>query len=154
MKYSEAEKQIKALSSEYDIDMVDGDFNVVHNSNVELIYVDGYERYKLSINSYCKKSFSNMPFSSMLYMILAELAVTPLDERVEEKKKYVKVYDSRAGYLNIDNFTGKMSVSDVFECDGIKTKFTYKDIEELKQRDDIPLDWNKVAFEETEDEAR
>ncbi|MEE6680364.1 hypothetical protein [Pediococcus pentosaceus] len=152
MKYSEAEKQIKALSSEYDIDMVDGDFNIVHNSNVELIYVDGHERYKLVINSYYKESFSNMPFSSMLYMILSELAVTPLDERVEEKKKYVKVYDSRAGYLNIDNFTGKMSVSDVFEGNGIKTKFTYKDIEELKQRADIPLDWNKVAFEEVEDD--
>ncbi|MCM6820034.1 hypothetical protein [Pediococcus pentosaceus] len=152
MKYSEAEKQIKALSSEYDIDMEDGDFNVVHNRNVELIYVDGYERYKLDINSYYKESFSNMPFSSMLYMILSELAVTPLDERVEEKKKYVKVYDGEFGYLNIDNFTGNMIVTDKFEGNSYKTKFTDKDIEQLKQRDDIPLDWNKVTFEEVEDE--
>lgn len=75
MKYSEAEKQIKTLSSEYEIDMSDGDFNVIYNRNVELIYVDGYERYKLDINSYYKESFSNMPFSSMLYMILSELAM-------------------------------------------------------------------------------
>ena len=154
MKYSEAKKQIKTLSSEYDINMVDGDFNVVYNDNGNKhgSYISGYGEYDLHVGD--RDTFSKLPFSNKLYMILAELAATPLDERVEEKKKYVKVYDSRAGYLNIDNFTGKMSVSDVFECDGIKTKFTYKDIEELKQRDDIPLDWNKVAFEETEDEAR
>lgn len=152
MKYSEAEKQIKTLSSEYEIDMSDGDFNVIYNRNVELIYVDGYERYKLDINSYYKESFSNMPFSSMLYMILSELAMTPLDERVEEKKHYVKICDGYSGYLNIDNFTGKMSVANMSEDNRFKTKFTDKEIEQLKQRDDIPLDWNKVNFDEVEDE--
>lgn len=145
MKYSEAEKQIKALSSEYDIDMVDGDFNIVYNRNVELIYVDGYERYKLDINSYYKESFSNMPFSSMLYMILSELAVTPLDERVEEKKYQVKAFGK---YLNVP--VGDLLPFLFFGDDtkAVKTRFTLNEIEQLKQRDDIPLDWNKVTFEE------
>lgn len=71
-----------------------------------------------------------------------------LDERVEEKKHYVKVYDYVLGYLKINNFTGKMSVTDKYESNGYKTKFTDKDIEQLKQRDDVPLDWNKVRFVE------
>lgn len=151
MKYSEAEKQIKALSSEYDINMEDGDFNVVYNGNTGIIYVEEDYEYVLHTGSVGK--FSVMPFSSKLYMILAELAATPLDERMEEKKHYAKVYDSAIGYLNINNFTGKISVGDKSEGTVYKTKFTNKDIGELKQRDDIPLDWNKVTLEEIEDES-
>lgn len=152
MKYSEAEKQIKTLSSDYEIDMSDGDFNVIYNRNVELIYVDGYERYKLDINSYYKESFSNMPFSSMLYMILSELAITPLNKRTEQKKQYVKICNHPSGYLNIDTDTIKWDVDTKKEMHSIKTKFTDKEIEQLKQRDDIPLDWNKVTFEEAEND--
>lgn len=148
MKYSEAKKAIEALSSKYDIDMSRGYFDVGYNGNTHVIYVSGSYKYGLYVSDVNK--FSGMPFSNKLYMILAELAMTPLDERVEEKKKYVKVYDSRVGYLNINNFTGKMSISDVFEGNGIKTKFTNKEIEEFKQRDDIPLDWKKVKLEEAE----
>lgn len=115
MKYSEAEKQIKALSNKYDVEMEDGDFNVVYNGTVELTYVDGYKRYKLDINSPYKESFSDMPFSSKLYMILAELATTTLDDRVEEKKYYVKVFDGELGYLNIDISTGDITAGSIGE---------------------------------------
>jgi len=127
MKYSEAEKQIKALSSKYYISMGDGDF-IVNYKNMLVAWVKNNERY-LFYND--EKHFKKIPFSNKLYMILAELAITPLDERVEEKKYYVKIYDSALGYLNIN-----------------KTKFNDKEIEQLKKRDDIPLDWNKVSFEE------
>lgn len=148
MKYSEAEKQIKALSSKYDINMVDGDFNVVYNNNENKhgIYISGYCEYDLHAGD--TSTFSKLPFSNKLYMILAALASTPLAERVEEKKYYVKVYDGVFGYLKINYFTGKMSISDKYESNGYKTKFTDKEIEQLKQRDDIPLDWNKVKLEE------
>lgn len=72
---------------------------------------------------------------------------------VEKEPKYlVKICDGYSGYLNIDNFTGKMSVANMSEDNRFKTKFTDKEIEQLKQRDDIPLDWNKVTFEEVEDD--
>lgn len=148
MKYSEAEKQIKALSSKYDIDMGDRDFNIVYKGNIRTTYVAGHYRYNLHVED--DRTFSKLPFSNKLFMILAELAITPLDERVEEKKYYVKVYDSVLGYLNINTFTGKMSMNDVSEGAGYKTKFTDKEIEQLKQRDDIPLDWNKINLEDDE----
>ena len=146
MKYSEAEKQIKALSSKYDVGMGGGGFNVVYNVKTHVIYVSGSYEYGLYVSDVNK--FSGMPFSNKLYMILAELAMTPLDERVEENKHYVKIYDGVLGYLKINNFTGEMSVADKSEGNGYKTKFTDKEIERLKQRDDIPLDWDKVRFVE------
>lgn len=147
MKYSEAENKIKALSSKYDIDMSWGYFDIVYNGKTCVICVSCSYEYGLRVSDVNK--FSKLPFSNKLYMILAELAMTPIDERVEEKKYYVKVYDSLTGYLNINYFTSKMSVDSESEGNGCKTKFTDKDINELKQRDDIPLDWSKVTFEET-----
>jgi len=148
MKYSEAKEQIKALSSKYDIDMSWGNFDVVYNGKTCVICVNGSYEYGLYVTDINK--FLGMPFSNKLYMIMAELAMTPLDERVEEKKYYVKVYDDVLGYLKINYFTGKMSLADKYEGNGYKTKFNDKEIEQLKQRDDIPLDWDKVKLEEAE----
>lgn len=149
MKYIEAEKQIKALSSKYDICMGDGDFNVAYNGITHGIYVSDDYEYGLHVEN--EGMFSKLPFSSKLYMILAELAITPLDERVEEKRHYVKVFDNEFGYLNINSSTGEMNVSGRFVGYGYKTEFTDKEIEQLKQRDDIPLDFKKVKLEETEE---
>lgn len=149
MKYSEAEKQIKALSSKYSAYKdKDTEFFNVYYKNDEVAYVRTNKRYSISV--WFEECFHKLSFSNKLYMILAELAMTPLDERVEEKKYYVKVYDSLTGYLNINYFTGKMSVDSESAGNGCKTKFTDKDINELKQRDDIPFDWNKVKLEEAE----
>ncbi|WP_179858878.1 hypothetical protein [Lactiplantibacillus plantarum] len=144
MKYSEAEKRIKALSSKYDIKMNDGDLTVNYK-NTLVAWVKSDERYLFFNDEDC---FKKIPFSNKLYMILSELAITPLGERVEAKKYYVKIFDGGLGYLNIDISTGNMMADSAYESGGYKTKFTDKEIEQLKQRDDIPLDWNKIHLEE------
>jgi len=144
MKYIEANKQIEALSRKYSTKL--NDFSKYFNINYkgsEIAYIDDEERYGIAV----WKHFSKLPFSNKLYMILAELAMTPLDERVEDKKYYVKIFDGGLGYLNIDISTGNMTADGVYETVTVKTKFTDKEIEQLKQRDDIPLDWNKVKLE-------
>lgn len=146
MKYSEAKKAIEALSSKYSVDDFYGCFNVNYK-DIEIAFVRS-KRY--SFEFWPEKYFSKLPFSNKLYMILSELAMTPRDERVEEKKYYVKIYDSKLGYLNINKFTDKMVVNNVFGGKKYKTKFTDKEIEQLKQREDIALDWNKVILEEVD----
>ncbi|WP_180273922.1 hypothetical protein [Lactiplantibacillus plantarum] len=147
MKYTDAKKQIEALSSECSAYTdKDIDFFIINYKNGNVASVRTNEQYSVTV--WFEKCFSKLPFSNKLYMILSELAMTPPDERVEEKKYYVKVYDSGIGYLNINNFTGKMSVNNISEDNSYKTKFTDKEIEQLKQREDIPLDWNKVRFME------
>lgn len=147
MLYSEAEKQIKALSDKYNLSMIDGDFNVLYNGKIGAIYVSDYYEYELHIED--NRAFSKLPFSRKLYRILSELAITPLDERVEDKKYYVKIFDNELGYLNIDISTGDITAGSMCETGFFKTKFTNKAIEQLKQRDSIPLDWSKVTLEET-----
>lgn len=144
MKYSEAEKQIKALSSKYYINMGDGDF-IVNYKLMLVAWVKNDERYLFYNDA---DRFNKLPFSDKLYMILSELSITPLDERSEEKKYYVKIFDGELGYLNIDISNGMMTASSMCETELFKTKFTNKAIEQLKQRDNISLDWNKVIFED------
>lgn len=151
MKYSEAKKAIEALSSNYSIN-VDEFFKYfdVNYKGLEIAYVDHDERYAVGVWS--SEYFSKLPFSNKLYMILSELAITPLDERVEAKKYYVKIFDGSLGYLNIKTLTNKVIVDSQEDTGGFKTKFTDKEIEKLKQRDDIPLDWNKVKLEEANED--
>lgn len=68
----------------------------------------------------------------------------------KQKKYYVKVFNNELGYLNINILTGKVTADEKSETDSIKTKLTSKTIEQLKQREDVALDWNKVKFEEAE----
>jgi len=146
MKYSEAKKQIKALSSKYNVNMAGGYF-FVNYKNTLVAWVKNNKRYSLYND---ENLFKKLPFSNKLYMILSELAITPLDERVEEKRYYVKIFDGKAGYLNINIIDGRMTTNSMYEDDAFKTKFTNKAIEQLKQREDIPLDWEKVTLEEAE----
>ena len=151
MKYSEAKKAIEALSSKYSVaTYVDFDYFNVDYKGLEVAYVSIEKPYSTRV--WPEDRFTKLPFSNKLYMILSELAITPLDERVEAKKHYVNIFGGILGYLNIDNSTGKMIVSGMSESYGYKTKFTDKDINQLKQRDDIPLDWNKVKLEETNED--
>lgn len=148
MYYSEAEKQIKALSSKYNFSMIDGDFNVLYNGKIGAVYVSGGYEYGLYV--FNAKTFSKLPFSRKLYRILSELTITPPAEREEEKKYYVKIFDGELGYLNIDISTGDITAGSMGETEYFKTKFTNKAIKQLKQRDDIPLNWSKVTLEDAE----
>lgn len=147
MKYNEAKKAIEALSSKYSVntDKLSVYFNINYKG-VEIAFVNSDIEYNIGIGN--PKNFYKLPFSNKLYMIMSELAMTPVDARVEEKKYYVKIFDGELGYLNIDISTGKLTAGSVLETESIRSKFTDKAIEQLKQRDDIPLDWDKVRFEE------
>lgn len=147
MKYGEAKEQIKALSSKYSVrlDRFGGKFNVDYKGS-EVAYVSTIHRYSVVV--LFEIYFKTLPFSNKLYMIMAELAMTPIYQRVEDKKYYIHVLEGNKGYLNIDD--GKVRFDNKNEEHGFKTKFIDKEIDELKQRVDIPLDWNKVKLEEVE----
>lgn len=54
------------------------------------------------------------------------------------------------GYLNICYRTNGVAISDKYEIGDWRTSFTEKEIEELKNRDGLAIDWNKVELEEVE----
>lgn len=143
MKYSEAEKQIKALSSKYSTDMIGEYFNVNYKGT-EVAYVSTKKPYFTRV--WFEDRFKQMPFSNKIYMILSEIAITPLDERKEDKKYRVKVFGE---YLNVPIGKIRPFLFDEDDTENTKTCFTLYEIEHLKQREDIPLDWSKVKLEET-----
>lgn len=78
-------------------------------------------------------------------------AETPLEEREDGKKYYVKVFKGYRGYLNVSYVTRKFMTADKKQTVSYQTQFTETEIEQLKQRDDIPLDWDKVKLIEVDD---
>lgn len=148
MKYSEAGDKIEALSDDFSVELNDtNDFYVVYQGHHKVAYVNGTVEFGVHADFFT--SFLEVPKNDEVFKILVELAVTPLDERVEEKKYYVKIFDGRYGYLNINIWNGMITLDDERETEYVKTKFTDKEIEQLNKRDDVPLDWNKVKLEET-----
>ena len=55
-------------------------------------------------------------------------------------------------YLSVNYQANRVAFSDEYEMEGWHTSFTEKEIENLKKRDDIAIDWDKVELEEVDDE--
>lgn len=150
MKYSEAKKEIEVLSSKYSIEIADfSGYFYVNYKGYNIAYVSTENQYVMGV--WYRGNFHKLPFSNKLYMILAELAMTPLDGRKPDKKYFIHVFRSQQdGYLKLVN--DKFQVGRKLEATGfnIKTKFTKREISQLKKREDIPLDWNKVILEEAD----
>ena len=84
-----------------------------------------------------------------LYDILDKYARTPVEERAEEEKFYLKFsnYDSDMNYFNLSN-NGKWGVSGQSEIMGYQTKFTTDEIDDLQGKfpeiDFMRIDWKEV----------
>lgn len=77
----------------------------------------------------------------------------------ESEKKYaIKVFSGNyrdhflAKYLALKRETGTPLISTNDDDSRWQAHFTEKEIEELKKRDDIAIDWDKVELEEMDDE--
>ena len=99
MKYDEATKLIKGLSKKYSIDN-NGKryFELIYKSK-SIAWVNKQERFNLGVVDTLASKFSKMPYSYKLWMILAELAMTPLNERKEHKWNVIVGSDS-SGFAN------------------------------------------------------
>jgi len=145
MIYSEAGDKIEALSDDLGVELNDNnDFYVVYQGHHKVAYVNGTVEFGVHADYYT--SFLEVPKNEEVFKILVELASTPLEERVEKKRHYVKVFDGPLGFLNINTDNGTMSVYNSEEMGIFKTKFTDKEIEELKTREDVAIGWNKARI--------
>ena len=88
MKYSEATKLVKRLSKKYSINNDDGEyrsvFELIYNHK-PIAWVDKLEQFSFGRVNISNSEFDKMPYSHKLWMILAELAMTTLNERKEHK---------------------------------------------------------------------
>lgn len=83
MKYSEATKLIKGLSKKYSINN-DAVFELIYKSN-PIAWVDKQQQFVFGRADILASEFNKLPYSHKLWMILSELAMTPISEREEHK---------------------------------------------------------------------
>ena len=94
MKYDEATKLIKGLSKKYSINNnYSSDFELSYQSK-PIAWVDKQKQFHFEIVTALTSEFNKLPYSHKLWMILAELSMTPLNEREEHKWNVIVGNDS------------------------------------------------------------
>ena len=90
-----------------------------------------------------------------LFDLVVEYASTPIEDREEEKKLYLKhrwlvqAGDYEMGFLNYDTCNDMLFIYSEHHTNYVKTQFTLKEIEELKEKFDTDLsDFELVEVEE------
>lgn len=85
--------------------------------------------------------------------VVQRLICTPVNERFPESKYTVQVLaDYDESFLNVGKDDGFAFFKDEVEAGSVQTQFTQAEIDELKQRDDLAIDWNKATIKEVKDD--
>lgn len=101
----------------------------------------------------CKMWLSRVPepFPYLLANLVRDFALTPLSEREDEKRYYVKVFNGDLGYLSIKSSTNVVTTNDI-NGNWYQTQFTKSEIKKLEQLNGIAIDWDKVKLIEVDDD--
>ena len=101
MKYDEATKLIQGLSKEYSVNNDDKSVFELSYKYKPISWVDKQEQFNFGHMNTLVPEFNKLPYSHKLYMILAELAMTPLNERKEHKWNVIVGNDDGSGHKSI-----------------------------------------------------
>lgn len=150
MKYSEANRRVKGWNTSIDFveaDMSDGRSVVLRRSGCNYMWiVDGLDKVLMTYQA------DEVPYEAI--KLLIELHETPVEERADEKKYYIKVASIDGGlYLNYvkeeKNFT--FSTSD--NTSTHQTQFTKQEVNSWLKATTLAIDWNKALEEVPGDEV-
>lgn len=163
MKIDEFIKKVnKIFYAEYSYDS-----NTIYIYRTEQDMIDenkgGDDTYYFMAIKLCETKFSlfidpdwlpdNVTGLSFLFNLLRELEDTPVKERFPEKKYTIQVTaNSDDAYLNYHERSNHINFCDDIETDHVKTRFTQAEIDELKQRPDLAIDWDKAIIKEVKND--
>ncbi|MBU5669595.1 hypothetical protein KQI68_07050 [Peptoniphilus sp. MSJ-1] len=133
---------------------IDDDFIEVYDSEECKYYFSVDTREEFLVDTY-NNDFTELPVEDreILFGLIYKYTTTPVGEREEEKKYYLRhrwlcdYVDNSFRYLNKSN--DAYSINDDFEIGRAKTQFTQKEIDEIKQKFDTDLkDFEIIEVEE------
>lgn len=146
MRLQEFKDRINEIANKYNLNLkvTEDTKNIyVKLNDVICAYVNKILPCFMSTDSgglYCIAKKARFEILEALY----ELSKTPFDEREEEKKYYLKhkflLSDNEYNFLNYLSNDDSWDLSSLANCSGYQTKFTQKEIEELKEKYDTTLD--------------
>lgn len=118
------------------------------------IYADKRNRHLSLFLGACEREIVNDEWGrplSMSHQYLSDREIIGLvnwwKKKQSEQKYTVQVIKGNCtAFLNVD-IEGDMFIGDGREYFDDRTRFTKQEIEKLKQRDDLAIDWNKVIIE-------
>lgn len=85
--------------------------------------------------------------------IIGKFLRTPVKERFPEKKYTIQVIaNSDDAFLNYHERSNHINFCDDIETDHVKARFTQSEIDELKQRPDLAIDWDKAIIREVKND--
>ena len=122
------------------------------NSYIIVYDPDNMDERVGAVNIYCERQLSIYDAIYDLTKLLIAYAETPLDEREDEKKYYVKVFNQANGFLNMNVENNLFVLDESYQSKPFKTQFTRAEIEKLKRLNNIAIDWDKVKLIEVDDD--
>lgn len=148
MKTKELIERVKELGFEIiragsHIDIMFNDFIVAG------VYTD--QMHVMTFYSHEKLLLTNV---DKLFNLLVEYAKTPVDEREEEKKfylrhRYFRFYNGSSKYLGMDLVKYELDLCSKITYRWVKNQFTEKEVDEIKEKFNTDLgDFKKIEVEE------
>ena len=120
---------------------VDGFITIDLNSE-KLIYCYQWDNLDLSLS----------PLDlSVILSALYKLQETPVEDRYPTQKYTIQtIAGNFLSYLNYNSIGNRFIFNNNIDSKDFQTAFTKDEINELKKRDDIAIDWNKAIIKEVE----
>lgn len=129
---------------------------IISDNEDDLVTVWTESQYAIStiVDGFCAYKI-NEPLDE-LYKLCFEYASTPVSEREEEKKYYLKhryfrFYNGSSKYLGMDLLKDKPDLYSKIAYEWVKNQFTLKEIEEIKKKFDTDLADFEIVEVEDED---
>lgn len=138
---------------------------IVLNESTEALYICDlndkivasvcrHERYKFSTYYFAFDNISEFNQKN-LTNLLVEYASTPIDEREEQERFFLKFKiktDDDCNFLNYDKNDDEPKLDNRLETSSFQTLFTDKELERLKEKFGVTLsDFEKIPFKKDEE---
>lgn len=145
MKITEFEQAIDSMGLQYDINLeVKENEFYIDIKNCNRIVAD-ISKLECCLMNTAYPKFNDLKEKTRrdLLDVIYEFASTPIEERQEEKKYYLRhrfLEIDACNYLNYDYGFQDLNLNDKIQFDEIQTQFTQKEIDEIKEKYNTTLD--------------
>lgn len=153
MKYKEFKDKINKIANDYNLNLeVTRDMNNIYVKVGDLLCatVSTVKRFFMSIDP--GALYFNVEARQEIFEALYELSKTPIEERQDVKKYYLKhrfLEDGSRSYLNSDYRFQELYLNGNDQFEEIQTQFTQEEIDEIKEKYKTTLDdFEQIEAEE------
>lgn len=141
----ELDTYVKNIDSLFSVDDEDDDLNLKFDDDLICYLLD----FKIKHFSMCSCT-EKESLIVVKYNIIKKFYDKAVDVIRKNENKYTVqlIENDKGSFLNYIVKNGYYCFSSRIEYDGYKTRFTESEIEALKERDDIAIDWDKAIIKE------